>query len=208
MTLFRMAVARFLACCAAGFLLAAPAGAAPAQVTGNALYLQRIALPATAVLTVQLVDISRADAPATVIARQTIATGGKAPPYAFALDYDTTAIGANLTYAVQARIEDGGQLLFTTTQAYLVITQGWPTTIDVTLTQVAGQGSPAPSASPAPSVTPNLPATGGGGMAGQGGMRVPFGRVPFGRVPFGLAGLLAVGVALCAIVIRERLRTR
>ena len=138
-----------------------------------------------------------------MIAKQTIPTNGKTPPYAFALDYDTSAIGANLTYAVQARIEDGGQLLFTTTQSYLVITQGRPTTIDVTLTQVTGQTpSPAPSASPAPSVTPNLPATGGGGMAGQRA------DMQFGFVPSGLMLLLAIGVALCAVVTRGRLTTR
>jgi putative lipoprotein len=190
----------FVACCAAGFLLAAPAGAAPAKVTGTALYLQRIALPPTAILTVQLVDISRQDAPATVIAKQTIPTNGQAPPYAFALDYDTTAIAPNLTYAVQARIEDGGRLLFITTQAYLVITQGRPTTIDVTLSQVTGQGSPAPSASPAPSVTPNLPATGGGGMAGKA-------DAIRGTLP-GLAGVLASGGALFFARARGRARAR
>ena len=154
---YRAVAAALVACCAAGFLLAVPAGAAPAQVTGNVFYLQRIALPPTAILTVQLADISRQDAPATVIATRTIPTKGQAPPYAFALDYDTTAIDPRFTYAVRARIEDNGQLLFTTTQAYLVLTQGRPTTIEVTLTQVTGQSpSPAPAASPAPSVTPNL----------------------------------------------------
>ncbi len=198
MRMYRAAAALVVAFCAAGFLLAAPVGAAPARVTGTALYLQRIALPPTAVLTVQLVDISRQDAPATVIATQMIPTSGQAPPYAFALVYDTTAISPNLTYAVQARIEDGGQLLFRTTQAYLVITQGRPTVIDVTLTQVTGQGSPAPSASPAPSVTPNLPTTGGGGMAGS------------SDDPrfwlFGFAGLFAVGGAL--LFVRGRVRAR
>jgi len=192
MRMYRAAAALVVAFCAAGFLLAAPAGAALARVTGTALYLQRIALPPTAVLTVQLVDISRQDAPATVIATQTIPTSGQAPPYAFALVYDTTAISPNLTYAVQARIEDGGQLLFRTTQAYLVITQGRPTVIDVTLTQVTGQGSPAPS------VTPNLPTTGGGGMAGS------------SDDPrfwlFGFAGLFAVGGAL--LFVRGRVRAR
>ena len=192
MRMYRAAAALVVAFCVAGFLLAAPVGAAPARVTGTALYLQRIALPPTAVLTVQLVDISRADAPATVIATQTIPTSGQAPPYAFALVYDTTAISPNLTYAVQARIEDGGQLLFRTTQAYLVITQGRPTVIDVTLTQVTGQGSPAPS------VTPNLPTTGGGGMAGS------------SDDPrfwlFGFAGLFAVGGAL--LFVRGRVRAR
>ena len=93
MTLFRTAVARFLACCAAGFLLAAPAGAAPAQVTGNALYLQRIALPATAdpdgATGRHLAGGCPGDGDRQADDRD---ERGKAPPYAFALDYDTTAI--------------------------------------------------------------------------------------------------------------------
>ena len=109
---------------------------------------------------------------------------------------------------MQARIEDGGQLLFTTTQAYLVITQGRPTTIDVTLTQVDG---PEPFARAlgiararfvARTVRhPESPRDrGGAAWPGRSG------DTQF--VPFGLAGLLAVGVALGAVVVRGRLRMR
>src|SRR5258708_34753519 len=43
-------------------------------VTGTVTYRQRIALPRQAVVQVQLLDVSKADAPAIVIAEQTIET--------------------------------------------------------------------------------------------------------------------------------------
>ena len=47
-------------------------GAATGQVTGSVTYRERIALPPTAVVQVRLVDVSRADAPAVLIAEQVI----------------------------------------------------------------------------------------------------------------------------------------
>ena len=106
-----------------------PAGPSwPARlVTGRVTYLQRIALPASAVVEVQLQDVSLADAPATVISTQTIETQGKQAPFPYRLPYDVTQIQANHTYSVRATIKDAGKLLFTSTQAYPVITNGAPT---------------------------------------------------------------------------------
>ena len=42
------------------------------RVTGSVTYRERIALPPTAVVTVRLVDVSRADAPSVLIAEQVI----------------------------------------------------------------------------------------------------------------------------------------
>lgn len=130
--------------------------AAPAQVTGTVTHRQRILLPPSAVVLVQLVDVSRQGAPAIVLAEQSITTGGAAPPYPFTLPYDTAQIAARNTYAVQARITVDGQLRFISRQAYLVITQGHPTSDIEVIVDAAGGG------------TPNLPSTGGGGMAGRG----------------------------------------
>jgi uncharacterized lipoprotein YbaY len=58
-------------------------------------------------VTVTLADVSLADAPAQMIARQVIAEPGQ-PPIPFELRYDPATIIPNHTYAVQARIEDGG----------------------------------------------------------------------------------------------------
>ncbi len=103
------------------------AGQEGSAVTGVLTYLQRSALPPDAVATVTLADVSRADAPSTVLAMQTISPAGQVP-IAFSLSYDPAAIDASHTYAVSARITDGsGTLLFISMQSYRVITQGNPT---------------------------------------------------------------------------------
>lgn len=102
-------------------------------VSGTISHLQRIALPPQASITVQLVDVSRADAPAEVISEQVITANGQQVPFAFALSYHPPAIDPTHTYAVQARIEADGKLLFITTSAYNVITRGNPTTLEVIL---------------------------------------------------------------------------
>jgi putative lipoprotein len=112
-------------------------GAAPAKVTGTVTYRERIALPPTAVIKVQLVDVSRADAPAVVIGEQVIPAEGKQVPLAFEIAYDSTRIEANHTYAVQARIEVDGQLRFINDQRYAVITRGAPTHVEMVLRSVA-----------------------------------------------------------------------
>jgi uncharacterized lipoprotein YbaY len=97
-------------------------------LTGTVTYLQRSALPDDAVVQVKLVDVSRADAPATVLAEHKIVTGGKQVPIPFELKYDPAAIDPRFTYAVQARIEISGQLRFITKQMYGVLTRGNPVT--------------------------------------------------------------------------------
>jgi len=63
--------------CAATTAVPKDAAAAPAMVTGTVTYRERIALPPTAVITGQLVDVSRADAPAVVIGEQVIHSSGQ-----------------------------------------------------------------------------------------------------------------------------------
>ena len=118
----------------------APAGdgAASARVTGTVTYLQRIALPPTAAIKVQLVDVSRADAPAVLLGEQIIQAGGKQVPFAFAISYDPARIEANRSYAVQARIEEDGKLRFISDQHYGVITRGAPIHVDMVLKAVRG----------------------------------------------------------------------
>ena len=101
--------------------------AVPPAVTGTVTYLQRSALPPTAVVEVQLQDVSLADAPATIINTQTIETQGKQVPFPYKVPYDPARIEASHHYAMRATIKDGDKLLFTTTQSYPVITNGAPT---------------------------------------------------------------------------------
>lgn len=135
-----------------------------ARVSGTVTYRERSALPPTAEITVQLQDVSRADAPAIVVAEQTIASGGKQVPFAFELAYDPAAIQDRNTYAVRATIRDGGQLLFTTTEAVLVLTQGRPRTVDVIVERVSGDAGRSGRATDPPATLPN---TGGGASGGS-----------------------------------------
>jgi uncharacterized lipoprotein YbaY len=99
-----------------------------AVLTGTVSYLQRMALPPNAVIEVVLADVSRADAPATIIATQTITAAGKQVPFPFELTYDPAVIQPQYTYAVQARILVEGKLRFISTQRYAVLTNGKPMT--------------------------------------------------------------------------------
>ncbi len=101
-----------------------------AAVTGNVFYLQRVALPPDAQLRVVLADVSKMDVAAQVLAEQTI-YGPLRVPVAFRLEYDTTQIDERMSYAIQARIESDGELLFITTDSHPVITRGHPTDLEV-----------------------------------------------------------------------------
>ena len=84
-------------------------------ITGEVWYRERIMLPAGAEVHVVLEDQSRADAPATVLTSYTHVVDG-APPYPFRLVYSPDAIDERARYGLRARIEEGGQLRFTSTQ--------------------------------------------------------------------------------------------
>jgi putative lipoprotein len=101
------------------------------KVTGSVTYRERIALPPSAIITVKLVDVSLADAPAVLIAEQVIVTAGRQVPFEFALDYDPSRILPSHTYAVQVRIENGDRLLFISDTMNPVITRGAPTRVDI-----------------------------------------------------------------------------
>lgn len=109
-------------------------------VSGTVTYRQRSALPPTAVLTVKIVDVSRQDASATVVAEQRIETAGKQVPIPFDMAYDRSKVQDRNRYAVQAEIRDGGRLLFITDTSYPVITQGNSRSVEVTLVPVGGGG--------------------------------------------------------------------
>ncbi len=110
-------------------------------VSGTITYRQRIALSSTAVVTVKLVDVSRADASAMTIVERQIETAGKQVPISFDFAYDRSKINENNRYAVQAEIRDGGKLLFISDTSYPVITQGNPRNVDIVVVPVGGGGN-------------------------------------------------------------------
>jgi putative lipoprotein len=110
--------------------------AASAKVTGFVSYENNDDLSPTAVLTVKLVDISRADAAAGLVAQQVVQTNGLQVPIAYEVDYDPAKIDPSHRYAIQARIDDQGSLQYTSDKVYPVLTQGAKNTVSIELTQV------------------------------------------------------------------------
>jgi putative lipoprotein len=112
-----------------GLLLAAlllapiPALAQQARLSGRVVFRERMALPPGATLNVKLVDVSLADAPAQVIAETTI-SAGRGSPIAFVLNYDRAKVTQRRNYALQARIEHEGRLLFINTTRHPVLLNG------------------------------------------------------------------------------------
>ncbi len=86
-----------------------------ATIEGEVFYRERIMLPPGAELEVQLEDISRADAMATVMATVNYTLDG-GPPYPFSIEYDPARIDDRMRYALRARITTGGELRFTNTE--------------------------------------------------------------------------------------------
>jgi putative lipoprotein len=101
-----------------------------ATLSGTVTYREPIELSPDAVVTVTLADVSRQDVAAKVLAEQIISNPGRSP-IPFELSYDPDAIVANHSYAVQARIEWEGRLLFINDTRHCVITRGCPSTLEV-----------------------------------------------------------------------------
>lgn len=80
------------------------------SITGTAIYRERMALPLDAIFEASIEEVSRADAPANVIATTTV----KSPrtPIDFVLTYDGKAIRPDGRYVVRGRITVNGQVWF------------------------------------------------------------------------------------------------
>lgn len=127
-----------------------PVGQEKAKVSGEAFYMERMAVPPDARLDVVLEDISRADAPAEKIASVSIQEVGQ-PPYPFTIEYDPEQIDPRHTYRLAARLYDGEKLLFRTDEVHQVITRGFPSEATLRMRRVVNDSTP--------SSTEDLPAT-------------------------------------------------
>ena len=114
----------------------ATAAASPLRVSGTVAYRERIALDPSAEVVVQLLDVSRMDAPSVTLAEQRIKANGKQVPFAYELTVDAARIDPRMRYAVSARILRGEQLLFINDTQYPVLTQGSGTTANLVLVRV------------------------------------------------------------------------
>jgi len=113
-----------------------------ASLSGQVFYRERMALPPGTTVTVRLVDVSRADAKATLLAEQRIKNPATVP-VPFQLEYDPGVIDARMSYAVQAQIRDvAGQLLWTTTEHTGVLTRENPVSdIQLLVQRVSGSAA-------------------------------------------------------------------
>jgi putative lipoprotein len=106
-----------------------------ARIEGNVMYRERMMLPPGAEVEVQLQDISKADAGATVLATVLI-TPQSGPPYNFAIEYDPSTIDPRMRYALRATISRGERLLFSSTD-YIDPFKGNP--VEIVVQRVPGE---------------------------------------------------------------------
>jgi putative lipoprotein len=99
--------------------------AATASISGTVSYVQRIAMPPQNTVTIKLLDVSRADAPAVELGKQIISNAGN-PPINFVIRYNPADVRPTGTYAIAATIEADGRILFRTTEQFNVLTREAP----------------------------------------------------------------------------------
>jgi putative lipoprotein len=115
-------------------------GKTSANLTGMVICRVRTVLPPDAYVQVELVDISRQDAPGRTIAMKEIAPEGRQFPLPFSIAYGPAAIDPTHTYAVQVRIVAGQRLLFVNTSTYKVLTNGVRSNVEVVVELIPGSG--------------------------------------------------------------------
>lgn len=104
-----------------------------AEITGTAMYRERIMLPPDAVFEATLEDVSRQDVAATVLGEATVEGPG---PYEFSIAYDPSLIDERMSYSVRGKVTVGGELQFITDTRYPVLTRGAGSEVDLLLKRV------------------------------------------------------------------------
>jgi uncharacterized lipoprotein YbaY/uncharacterized lipoprotein NlpE involved in copper resistance len=141
----------------------AQAGVDTLTVSGSATYRQRIAMPPDAVLTVRIEDVSRADAPANVLAESREVFGERQVPIPFTMSVPRAAVDPRARYSLRATITVGETLRFTTTTHHAVLASGAPDKVELLLAAVPTRLAAGPTHTPNPAAAPKaafaLPAT-------------------------------------------------
>lgn len=126
--------------------------AATDVIRGSVTYRERMALPPGVSLEVELIDVSKADAPAVVIASDDQPVVRQVP-IPFTLAYDPAAIDPKNSYALTARLTLDGATLFRSTATTPVLTGGAGDTPEILLVQstppaTEAAETPPPAAAP------------------------------------------------------------
>lgn len=123
---------RLIAALSCALLLLATQGIADTmQLEATVSYRERIALPPDAVLELELLDTSRADAPSVRMSSQRFKL--TAVPRTVELPYDGALIDERLTYTVAAKILSRDRVMFRSTTATPVLTRGAPASVELIL---------------------------------------------------------------------------
>jgi len=119
----------------AGCGTAPPAGMR--RVQGSVMLPDRTPLEPGTLVLIRLQDVSRADAPAVLLAERRIEAGDyRQAPFVFDFGIAPERIDPRGRYTVSARIEREGRLLFVSDTAYPVLTQGASDTARLLLRRV------------------------------------------------------------------------
>jgi uncharacterized lipoprotein YbaY/heat shock protein HslJ len=127
----------------AGVPAATPARA-DGRITGTATYRERVALAPDAEFEASLLDVSRADARAEVIATVRKANPGQVP-IAFEIVYDPDKVRPDGSYVVRALVYEHGRPRFTSDQSYPALTRGAGTTVSILMRSNAGNTTTGPA---------------------------------------------------------------
>lgn len=114
-------------------------------IEGTVTYRERMMLPPDAQLEINLEDVSRADAPATVLATVTQSTA-TAPPWPFRISYDPATLDSRHRYGLRATVRHNDRLLFTSDTFVDAFAEEAP---EILLVRVPGKPDPQPAAAAA-----------------------------------------------------------
>jgi putative lipoprotein len=108
-----------------------------AELAGTITYRERIALPATARVEIQLLDVTDPDEPSPPLVAERLLDAPGQVPIAFSLGYDPDAVDANRTYSLRVRVRVGEDLWFASPFDLRVLTGGNPDRVEVLLDRVS-----------------------------------------------------------------------
>lgn len=119
-----MRFAKVLGSAVLGLALVGCSSVKEPAVTGSITYLDRMALPEKAVVTVTLGDVAKQDVSLTALSHVQFKAAGKQVPFTYVLPYNAEDISPASRVIVNARVELDGRLLYVTDEVHEVITNG------------------------------------------------------------------------------------
>ena len=113
-----------------------PAEPATVAISGRITYPEKVALAPNVVVQVQVVDVSRADVPATIVATTEVHPGGKQIPIPYRIDVKRSEFRPGRRYQVSVRITEGKVLRFITKVAHPLDIDRLPARFDILVNAV------------------------------------------------------------------------